>query len=210
MKTIIVFNAPPNSGKDVSCEYLVKNYGAYHTYFKKRLYEVAAMVAGINLEDMIKLATDRIQKEKHQSCFVLNETQLSPRQWLIHVSENIVKPLLGKEYFGECLSREVRSITNELIVISDGGFQEELLALQTDYEYDYDSPYSREEIVYIRVVQLTRQGCSFNNDSRKYMDADWLDKNHMSVSVISNDGTLEDLYSQLDSVMYTAGYHKGE
>ena len=206
MKTIIVFNAPPNSGKDVSCEYLVKNYGAYHTYFKKRLYEVAAMVADVSLEWMIAVASDRKTKEVPNCHFVLAGQDVSPRQWLIHVSENIVKPLLGKEYFGECLSREICTVKSDLVVISDGGFQEELIALQTDPDYSLHISYQPN----IHIVQLTRQGCSFNNDSRKYMDADWLDKNHISVSVISNDGTLDDLYNQLDNVMIYTGNYKGE
>ena len=203
MKTIIVFNAPPNSGKDVSCEYLVKNYGAYHTYFKKRLYEVAAMVANVPLAYMRLVASDRKFKEVPDYNFGINGNDVSPRQWLIHVSENIVKPLLGKEYFGDCLSNEIRSVKNDLVVVSDGGFQEELLALQYSPDYPFDRTIPR-----IHVVQLTRQGCSFNNDSRRYFDAEYLSVNHITCSVIANEGTLDDLYMQLDDVMKSCGYYK--
>ena len=205
MKTIIVFNAPPNSGKDISCDYLVKNYGAYHTYFKKRLYEVAAMVAGINLEDMIKLATDRIQKEKPQSCFVVNETKYSPRQWLIHVSENVVKPLLGKEYFGQHLSKEIWNANNGLIVVSDGGFKEELLPLKDDPEFLMNPIQAK-----IHVVQLGRTGRSFVNDSRTYFDTDWLDEQEIQWSIIINNSTLEDLYEELDYIMQQHKFPKKE
>lgn len=189
MKTVIIFNAPPNSGKDACCEYLGERYGAHHTYFKKSLYDVAAKTSGLRLEYIKSVCTDRKYKEFPNAFMVVNREQVTPRQYLIHVSENVVKPLLGKSYFGNKIAEEIVNTPNNLIVVSDGGFEEELLPL-------LNLPDTK-----VIVVRLYRDGCNFNNDSRKYFTDEFLDANNITSWELYNTSDLEGLHRSCESLM---------
>ena len=108
----IIFNGPPGSGKDTACEYLHRAYQARYLSFKQELYNIAATVAGVSLKLMVSLATDRSTKEVPNKLFVLGGVQVSPRNWLIYVSENVVKPLLGSDYFGKQAASRVQPGVN--------------------------------------------------------------------------------------------------
>lgn len=147
MATVFIFNSPAGSGKDFACEHLKQVFPeSQHLMFKQSLYSEAAKAACIPVEDMVEVATNRVTKECYDE-----RLGMSPRKWLIHVSENIIKPLYGKDYFGKCVAR---SIDKPLVFISDGGFLEEMQALS-------------EHTLYI--IQLEREGCSFAGDSRRYI-----------------------------------------
>jgi hypothetical protein len=142
-----------NCGKDVAAEWILHKYNAQHLRFKDQLYKVAAQIAGIEVGRMIHLATDREIKEKPTRFFVVNGSTVSPRQWLIHCSETIVKPLLGSDFFGKSLAN---SITEDLVVCSDGGFESEVLPLITAGHDVY-------------VLRIERDGYTFDGDSRSYL-----------------------------------------
>jgi hypothetical protein len=189
MKTVIIFNAPPNSGKDACCEYLAKQYNAHHTYFKKALYDVAAKTSGLPLSYIRTVCTDRKYKEFKNAFMMVDREQVTPRQYLIHVSENVVKPLLGKSYFGNKIAEEIVNTPNNLIVVSDGGFEEELLPLLNLPDTE------------VIVVRLYRDGCNFNNDSRKYFTDEFLDANNITSWELYNTSDLEGLYCSCESLM---------
>jgi hypothetical protein len=84
---------------------------------------------------------------------------MSWRQAYIHYSENVIKPLHGKEWFGRMLIQAADYDCTGLIVVPDSGFREEA-----------------EEIVRsvgdenVLLVRLHRPGHGFEGDSRGYVD----------------------------------------
>ena len=180
MKTLICFNAPPNSGKDVSADYLADKYDLPHLRFKNEVYWEAAMEAEITIEQMKELAIDRSTKDSPDILF----GGLSPRQWLIHVSEELIKPEFGKDYFGHKLADELQ---DGITVCSDSGFPDELIPV-----------INTADIVY--VVRIHRDGCSFDNDSRNYLSDEFLTEHGAYFCDISNNESLTSLYDKLECI----------
>lgn len=181
MAKIIVMNAPKLSGKDCAADYVAEKYFAQHLRFKDGLYKVAAMVAGISVERMKLLATERSVKEIPCCYFVVGSSRVSPRQWLIHVSENVVKPLLGKDFFGKQLAQ---SITSDLVVISDSGFESEIIPL---LEAGHD----------VYVFRIERDGYTFEGDSRSYLPT----SPFYGTFLVENNGTLEQFLNKVGSIV---------
>ena len=82
---------------------------------------------------------------------------MSRREAMIHVSEDIMKPKEGLDYFGRLVAEEVEEGLQ--YAIADGGFIEELEPLIEKV--------GAENII---IVQLTREGCDYSTDSRKYFN----------------------------------------
>jgi hypothetical protein len=181
MAKIIVMNSPAFSGKDTAADYIAEKYDAQHLRFKDGLYKVAAMVAGITEFQMKQLATFRPTKETPSHYFSVGGEQASPRQWLIHCSENIVKPLLGKDFFGKQLAQ---SITSDLVVISDSGFESEIVPLL-------------EAGHYVCVIRIEREGYTFAGDSRNYLPTSPL----YHTFLVNNNGTLEQFLNKVGNIV---------
>jgi hypothetical protein len=181
MAKIIVMNSAPNTGKDTAADYIAEKYQAQHLRFKDGLYKVAAMVAGVNAKDLKYIATERELKEVPNPYFIVNGKAVSPRQWLIHCSENVVKPLLGKDFFGKQLAQ---SITSDLVVISDSGFESEIVPLLQAGHY-------------ICVIRIERDGYTFEGDSRSYLPTSPL----YHTFLVNNNGTLEQFLNKIGSIV---------
>lgn len=154
-KDIIILNGPPGSGKDAICKYLEDYWpDCKQLEVKARLFELVLAISGMPEDQWWALYNCRQTKEvPHRDL-----AGLSPRQFMIHVSENIMKPLYGKDYFGKYAARQVAKSDRNLLVFSDGGFPEEVQLLAA--------------VGNVHLVHLFREGCSFAGDSRNYLDAD--------------------------------------
>lgn len=163
MKPIIILNGPPGCGKDTIASRLTK-----HQYigmsFKSPMFRIAKTVLGPNrFDDFMKKYNNRKLKEK-----VWPVIGMSPRQFMIHVSEDFVKPLMGQNTFGYLAAEDVKVIISDMpwakgVVFSDGGFPSELEDL------------SKVEGAFPFVVRLYREGYTFEGDSRNYMETSDLD-----------------------------------
>jgi hypothetical protein len=186
MRHVILLNGPKESGKDTIAEYFSKNMKFKHDMFKRSLYEIAAIVAGVSYEVMFDRATNRDAKDSGNPLFRIAGEPVTPRQWLIHVSENVVKPLCGKSYFGDTLlERILKTGENDVILVSDSGFEEEALAL-LDKEI---------ENLCVSVIRIHRPGYTFEGDSRKYLTNEFLDRYQIPYIDLHNDDTLRTLFS---------------
>lgn len=184
MTTVVLLNAPKGVGKDELADHIL-NLGLADRkdMFKHTLYAIAARAAGIPPEDFydfVTLCNDRLLKEKPCKYFVLNGSCISPRQWLIHISESIVKPLTRATYFGETLASRVKE-TEKLVIVSDSGFIEEIKPL-VDLGHR------------VVVVRIHREGYTFEGDSRKYITNQQAKDLGLELYDLYNDSTLENYF----------------
>lgn len=170
-KLTVVLNGPPCSGKNYITDQLIKHLAisditSEELMFKTGLYKETAKQYFMPYYSFVDLATNRTTKD------LPNERLggISPREALINVSENYIKPLLGKDYFAKELLENIKD--KDVYIISDGGFKEEIQTL-------IDSP----KINRLLLVHLMAPGCFFEGDSRSYIHSDAL-QNHSRKLVI--------------------------
>jgi len=152
---IVILNGPPRCGKDTIGAALVGRLNCVTTCFKHDLYRATAKHFKVDLKEFIALASDGAKKDVLQ-----NHLGMTPREALIHVSEDIYKPMYGKGYFGMLALERVEDqidLDLDYIVFTDGGFVEEV-AVFVDAGYE------------VEVIQLHGRG-DFSNDSRRYITA---------------------------------------
>lgn len=183
-KYVIILNGPPDSGKDAAIKGILNEVevdGWYHQMFKTPLYEITAAIYRIPLDTFVEWATDRELKERPTSAL----NGLSPRQALIEVSEEVIKPYYGKGYFGEAAAMDVKSTPTHpngtYIMFSDGGFVEEAIPV-----FDV---VGRENSL---VIRLHREGRTYEGDSRRYLQPEDFNREVEFVDV-DNDSTEADL-----------------
>lgn len=162
---IIVLNAPPLSGKDDIASYLETGHpNIFHEEVKELLFEVAVRSAGISRDLWDGLYTRRY-KERPTPYLKIDGESVSPRQWMIHCSEHVVKPLFGKAAFGKAAVEHLKKTyaTDNVIVFSDGGFKEEIQEL-SDYAYETGGEFF--------LARIHRKGYDWGNDSRNWLHLD--------------------------------------
>ena len=115
----------------------------------------------------------------------------SSREALIHVSENIVKPKQGSDFYGRKLVETIGASSERYVFTADGGFRNELVPL---LEAGYN----------VYIVHLERNGATFENDSRKLLTEDDFKGedgsmlyNNLKFIKMYNNGSLDDLYKTI-------------
>lgn len=200
MLKVVIFNSPPRLGKGVAAKDMIEQtntedtlFTAHHREFKDSLFELTAAMYGISVEDFLKdydapcegSPTGWVKDLNTASINFVgsvpdddNKISLSQRSSLIHMSENIIKPVFGKDAFGKAL---VESLPESGIVfISDGGFKEEVQPV-IDYVGEEN----------LLIVRINREGVGFEGDSRRYLTEDDFPNNSVNIIDIRNDDTLE-------------------
>jgi hypothetical protein len=152
---IIIFNGSPGTGKDTIANYLFNcSRLVNRESFKEPLFRIAAAVSGMDIDLLYELYEQPGWKEIPQKQF----DGLSCRELFITISEEWVKPLYGKSYFGDEMAGRLLDIVQYGVVVSDGGFPEEILPLI--------EAYGNENIV---IVRIHREGHTYQNDSRRML-----------------------------------------
>lgn len=197
--TVIYLNGPIGSGKDTIGTALVNvltesGFTAKTDQVKESLYDLASLIASIPRDLFVYHATDRELKES--PLFMLPKnfvegtpsygTYFSPRDWLIHVSERVAKPLLGKGVFGIQTAKRVVPYFEDnksgIIVLTDSGFEEEKVELDRHIKESFGSDNYNSYL-----VRIYRDGTSFINDSRSYLaNPDLIVDNHLPLEKIDS------------------------
>lgn len=151
---IIILNGCPSTGKDTLTSYIFDNTSCEWESFKTPLFEIASAVSGINLNYLYALYELPGWKETEQDFF----GGLSCRQFFIKISEEWVKPIFGKSYFGDKMVERLDNNIQNGVVVSDGGFSEELAPLI--------KAFGKNNVI---VVRIYRNGYTFEGDSRTYL-----------------------------------------
>lgn len=230
-KTIVIFNAAPSSGKDVAVDFMLSYFNTgLKASFKEALYVDTAKYFDIDVNDLIEHHNDRSLKEIPYELFnkyekhslkqyvlallyvigalfnirsLMSLGYYSSREALIHVSENIVKPKQGNDFYGRKLVETIEASSERYVFVADGGFKEEATPL---LEAGYN----------VYIVQLERNGATFENDSRKLLtEDDFKDYSNIKFTTIINNGSLDDLYDNIrefafDLVLNTTKERYGE
>ena len=151
-RKVVILNGPPGSGKDegaLACQQRISN--CHQKEFKEQLFRLTKTIYGLTDEQWERMYTRENKEKKYDSL-----GDKSPREAMIFVSENVIKPNFGKRYFGDIAAKNLFPGIN---VFSDGGFKEEL-----DGIYEMIGPEN------MLIIRLHRKGCNFDNDSRSYID----------------------------------------
>jgi len=198
---IVIFNGPPASGKDEAASLYKEKFGFGNLSFKYQLFKETIKHFDVDKRWFMEGYNDRDQKEKKE--FALQG--MSRREAMIHVSEDIIKPKKGLDYFGRSVAEEIEEENN--YALADGGFVEELEPIIEKV--------GAENIV---IVQLTREGHDYSSDSRKYfngniisettighqteIDKAYVLKEEMNIRTyrIHNNGSLHNLQKALGSI----------
>lgn len=168
-KLVIIFNGPRSSGKDYAAKIVTDTFkGAVHLEFKKALREVAHHMASLHSNEYVSWnlqdAVSECNEIEYSECKADKDEiyrhafgMRSWRQFLIWISETVIKPIFGQDIFGRAAAKLVQETNASIIAFSDGGFQvevDELLKL---------------EGVTVIVCRLYRDGYEWGNDSRGYV-----------------------------------------
>ena len=217
-KTVVIFNSPPNSGKDISTQYMKDYFCTGEVIaFKDELYKDTANYFNIDVEDLIEYHSDRNLKEKPSLLFakyqreslkqyffsllyaigaLINNRYLmslgyySSREALIHVSESVVKPVKGKDYYGKKLVEKIEGSSERFYFVSDGGMKEEVSSVA-------DKGYR------VIIAQLMRSGATFEGDSRSLLNKDdFKGYSNIKFCQIDNNSSLDDLYNSIVDLSY--------
>lgn len=154
MAKIIILNGPAGVGKDTIGKALVERYNCLQVSFKNPMFEIARSILGENeFKNFITAYDDRDQKEQPQ-VFLGGKTC---REFMIWISESVVKPAFGNRQFGKLMSERLEShVKGWTFVCTDGGFPDEVIPLVED---GHD----------VTVVRLLMDGKTFAGDSRDYI-----------------------------------------
>lgn len=155
MKTILILNGPPGSGKDTLADALVEAFGWQKVEFKAALRQDTASPFDVSLESLRALEST---KEIPNPLLRHPETNepMSLRQALIYTSEGVIKPKHGKMYYGQRLAETVSASDASFFICSDGGFDHEIIPLL-------------DAGLRVRIMRIDRPGYTFANDSRDYI-----------------------------------------
>ena len=217
-KTVIMFNAPPNAGKDV-CVDMMHSYfqSGVKLAFKDELYKDTAKHFNVSLEDVVDYHSERSLKEIPSLLFpkysreslkqyflsllyvlgaLINSRYLmslgyySSREALIFVSEDLIKPVKGGGYYGERLVDRIESSDSKFFFVSDSGYFEEC-TMVADKGYN------------VIIAQLMRSGATFEGDSRSLLNKDdFKEYSNIKFCQIDNNSSLDDLYNSIVDLSY--------
>ena len=217
-KTVIIFNSAPNSGKDVAVKYLKEYFQTGEVIaFKDELYKDTANYFNIVTEDLIEYHSDRSLKEKpslmfpkyeHESLkqyffsllyiigtminnhYLMSLGYYSSRGALIHVSEDLIKPAYGLDYYGKKLVEQIENSSESFYFVSDSGYFEEASSVA-------NKGYN------VIIAQLERSRATFDGDSRSLLNKDdFKEYSNIKFCQIDNNGSLGDLYNCIVDLSY--------
>jgi hypothetical protein len=188
---VLVLNGPPGSGKSYLSRLIAyKCPGGFTQETTSRpLKEMAHALYGFEF-----VPFDFFEREKDvPQVYLFGKTW---RQVYQDLSENYLKPIHGKRFFGERL-RERLAYRPERAVV-DCGFPEEVAPL-------IDSDMAE----HVDVLRIRRPGKTFEGDTRKYLDrmsvqAELLDPSKVRRVIFhdfTNDGTDDENWNKLCEVL---------
>lgn len=182
---IIMFNAPPQSGKDSCADIIVDTIpNVTKVNFKDSLYKLTAEILKLDLNFWTTVCQNNQMKDKPMMDVTIGgftHANMTPRDILILVAEKVIKPQHGKNKFALDALDSIKQIMDSdpeknIFVMPDCGFDYEATTIQAGFPYGA-----------VKVVRIEREGHTFEKDSRN-----WVPCNH----VLVNSSDLEHLQKE--------------
>lgn len=154
---VVLFNGPPRSGKDTAASMLSSalveaGIPVYKQSFARPLKQAVHALFGMDY-----LPVNHFEKEKEIKQELLHGD--TPRQAYIAMSEEFAKVRYGKNFFVDIAVESVRKVNLGVSIFSDCGFQAEVDEMAKAFGAEN-----------VAVVRMLRQGVSYGNDSRGYVE----------------------------------------
>lgn len=160
-KRVVLLNGPPRCGKDTAALGLANSLRGICTPILHKFAEpLAAAVRG-----MFGITQSRWDYLYTTAKEVPTGELLgmSPREAMIWVSEDVMKPKFGDEVFGTLAAEKISKMNRGVVVISDCGFDAEILPVADVVGWGS-----------ILILSIYRPGCTYAKDSRSYITPDTL------------------------------------
>lgn len=184
---VLLLNAPPGAGKDYAAMRISYALGCEGRSFKAPMFEIAKAITGLTHEEFFNIYDDRDKKELPQ----LEFHGLSPREFMIWISEDVIKPKFGNDFFGAASANACNPDTGA--VFSDSGFASEVFPLACRFGAEN-----------IYVCQFTRNGKVFGkSDSREYLKANELPEGVNFLPFMENDGCIQAFTNKITDYVMT-------
>ena len=183
-KCIVLLNGPPSAGKSTTAAYLQHVLGVADVIGFS--YHLKRMVHGVYLGRRgWDLDPDHFNSVKELPQDILDGK--SWRQMYIHYSENVIKPLHGKRWFGDMFVKAARASALPAVAVPDSGFVSEAEPVVEAF----GAPN-------VLLVRLHRTGYDYSKDSRTYINLD-----HMNVRTLD----IKNVEKQPDDMLATVAHH---
>lgn len=153
----IFLNGPPRCGKDTLVGELIPYLKFRHLKFAMPIKRAVAGLLDItenSLEEYKDVQSNVLQHVGTST----KEYRDTPRQLLIALSEDLLKPKYGSDIFGRVFWHHAKNSFEQVIIASDCGFVDEV-----------------QRVIYnagkanCRLIRIQRDGCTFDGDSRSYL-----------------------------------------
>lgn len=172
MRTLVMLNGPPQCGKDTAGG-IISTLCAIPSHIDKFARVVKDRThAAYGISNATHDAYEHCKDDPHPDFL-----GISPRDAYIAFSEAFLKPLHGKQIFGEFLARDLEHVSAPVSILTDCGFQEEIPPVLALFDQAY-------------IIRLHRRGKSFRGDSRSYV---YLQHPRIEATDIANDGSIAEL-----------------
>lgn len=150
---IVFINGPPSSGKTTAARFLssrLKNCAEFES----------SMCLRGALRWMLAIPYGSDPFSPQNKDLPMQELNgLTPRQAMIKLAQDYMKPLFGDDVFGHVVVRHMAGAIWSNAIVSGLGFDLEALVIVKAFK-GYQ----------IECLKLYKEGCSFDNDSRDYLD----------------------------------------
>jgi hypothetical protein len=220
MSKIILFNSPKNVGKSKAIEYLnSKGLSLISAECKEALHNLTMTLFGVSPERYWEIYNTRELKEvplpefsmtlPHSEAWKLSEivgrcptkcdfgshrySELTIREAMIYVSEVVIKPRWGDDWFGQERVRKIKMFEESLDEYTKLLFCDDSCAF-VDELTPLINYLGQENILLIRIH---REGFTFLGDSRNYIPDGVITK----TVDIDNNSTEQDYFNEVEKVV---------
>lgn len=177
---IVGFNGPPQCGKDTLARLFAEVVKAKHPHLRVLMVPLSNPLRFVAHAMIARVYSAALYESFKKETFPQFGGRTG-RQLMIDVSESFLKPVYGQSIMADMLIQEVSNLRADLVLIPDSGFQCEVQPIIDWVGYDK-----------FLVCRVHRDGCSFENDSREWVEHPVDQMN----TDIYNDGSLADLETE--------------
>lgn len=186
-----LLNAPARSGKDTIADMMAESHINFiKMKFAEPLYKAVQETFALTHTQWAAMYQNA--KETPSEALM----GMTPRQAMIWFSEEVVKPKFGEDFYGNLAANRVKHLESDYrlssatLMFADSGFADEARAVVE---------HLGGKNCYL--IQLTREGSSFDNDSRSYWNPADVGMSADHHFTIDNNGSLCDLREKFEEII---------